>query len=87
MTTAQNAEMHDIILYPGESRNREKIEQPDSPNQSLKRDLNGYKRMYKMRRKNEARLLNHILNQTDAIVIVNKNGITRFVNPAAEALW
>lgn len=70
-----------------ETRVEERTAELSKANELLKKEIAERKQMESYLRASEANLRKVIVGNPDGIVIVNKNGIVRFVNPAAESLF
>ena len=70
-----------------ETRVEERTAELSKANELLKKEIAERKQMESYLRASEANLHKVIVGNPDGIVIVDKNGIVRFVNPAAESLF
>jgi len=70
-----------------ETRVEERTAELSKANELLKKEIAERKQMESYLRASEANLRKVIVGNPDGIVIVDKNGIVRFVNPAAESLF
>jgi len=70
-----------------ESRVEERTAELSKANELLKKEITDRKRAEGQLRASEANLRKVIVQNPDGIVIVDKNGIVRFINPATESLF